>query len=195
MNGIPAPEGATHLYLPVPESFRDVQQEAIISDMKAASIVLAAALSALSALGQNDAGRHSGVMQRGEDHAGMGFSQTNTTHHFILTPSGGIIQVTANSSKDSDEISTIQTHMKHIAGMFSEGNFSIPHFVHDQMPPGVETMKQLQSSIRYSAEILDNGARVKIETASPAALVAIHDFLRFQIKDHETGDPLTVATP
>ena len=162
--------------------------------MKITPLVLAIAFLADPGFGQNDAEHHSGVIQRGEDHAGMGFSQTNTTHHFILTESGGIIQVTANNPKDSDEVSMIQAHMKHIAGMFTEGNFSIPHFVHDQTPPGVETMKRLQASIRYSAETLDNGARVNIQTASPLALAAIHDFLKFQIKDHETGDPLTVAT-
>jgi hypothetical protein len=76
--------------------------------------------------------------------------------------------------------------------MFSEGNFSIPHFVHDQTPPGVPTMKQLKDSIRYSAEPLSNGGRIKIETSSPEGIAAIHDFLRFQIKDHETGDSTTV---
>ena len=165
--------------------------------MRATSIVLGAALCAAPALAQNDAQKaaqhHAGVTQRGEDHAGMGFSQAGTTHHFILTGSGGIIQVTANNPKDSDTVSTIHAHMKRIAEMFSEGNFTIPHFVHDQTPPGVETMKELKSSIRYSPETLNNGARVNIETASPTALSAIHDFLRFQIKDHATNDPLTVV--
>jgi hypothetical protein len=40
---------------------------------------------------------------------------------------------------------------------------------------------------------MERGGRIRIETDSPEALAAIHDFLRFQIKDHETGDPLTVA--
>jgi hypothetical protein len=53
-------------------------------------------------------------------------------------------------------------------------------------------MKRLQGSIRYSAEMLNTGAKIVIETASPEAISAIHDFLRFQIKDHETGDPLDV---
>ena len=87
----------------------------------------------------------------------------------------------------------IQMHLQHAAGMFSEGNFSVPHFVHDQAPPGVETMKKLKSAIHYGPETMDNGGRIKIETASPEALSAIHQFLQFQIKDHQTGDPLTVS--
>ncbi len=136
---------------------------------------------------------HAGVAGRGESHAGMGFSQTTTTHHFILTPGGGIVQVTANDPKNSDQIATIQTHLKHIAEMFSEGNFDIPHFVHDQTPPGVPTMQKLKGAIHYTAEMTDNGATVKIITDSPEGIAAVHDFLRFQIIDHETGDSLNVT--
>ena len=122
----------------------------------------------------------------------MGFSQTTTTHHFILTPNGGIVRVTASDPKNTEQIETIQMHMQHIAQMFSEGNFSVPHFVHDQTPPGVPTMKELKEAIRYSAEPLSNGGRIKIQTSSPEGITAVHDFLNFQIKDHETGDPTTV---
>jgi hypothetical protein len=33
---------------------------------------------------------------------------------------------------------------------------------------------------------------VRIVTGNPAALVAVHEFLRFQIKDHRTSDPLAI---
>ena len=153
--------------------------------------VLAVLLFSLAAFAQSD-DHHAGVMERGESHAGMGFSQTTTTHHFILTPDGGIVQVTANDPKNTDQITMIQTHLKHIAGMFSDGNFDIPHFVHSQTPPGVPMMKELKEAIHYTAELMNDGARVKIETASPEGVAAVHDFLRFQIKDHETGDPITI---
>jgi hypothetical protein len=139
------------------------------------------------------AAQNPGVVDRGESHEGMGFSQTTTAHHFFLTRTGGIIQVTAKDPKNADQIATVQMHLKHIVGMFSEGDFSIPHFVHDTNPPGAATMKRLRSSIRYTSETMDNGGRIRIESDSPEALAAIHDFLRFQIKDHETGDPTTVS--
>src|SRR4051812_41187094 len=157
--------------------------------MKTAVLILAMFV-ALAVAAQTD--HHSGVVRRGESHSGMGFSQTTTTHHFILTDDGGFVQVTANDPKDTDQIETIQMHLKHIAGMFAEGNFSIPHFVHAQTPPGVPTMKKLKDAVHYSAESLPDGARVKIETKSPEGVAAVHDFLRFQIKDHRTGDPMTV---
>jgi len=33
---------------------------------------------------------------------------------------------------------------------------------------------------------------VRISTKNPTALKAIHDFLRFQIKEHKTGDSLDI---
>jgi hypothetical protein len=158
--------------------------------MKSAGWLIAAAFALL--LGASGA-QSPGVVERGESHEGMGFSQTTTAHHFFLTRTGGIIQVTAKDPKNAEQIATVQMHLKHIVGMFSEGDFSIPHFVHDTNSPGVATMKLLRSSIRYTSETMDNGGRIRIETESTEALVAIHDFLRFQIKDHATGDPMTVS--
>jgi hypothetical protein len=134
-----------------------------------------------------------GVVERGESHEGMGFSQTTTTHHFFLTKTGGIIQVTANDPKNAEQVATVQMHLRHITGMFTDGNFSIPHFVHDTNPPGAATMKRLRSSIRYTNEPMATGGRIRIETDSTEPLSAIHDFLRFQIKDHATGDSMMIS--
>jgi hypothetical protein len=136
---------------------------------------------------------HEAVNERGEAHQGMGFSQTETTHHFILTPNGGYIQVTANDPRDRKNIEQVQMHFSHIAKSFAQGDFSIPHFVHDQTPPGVKTMQELKRQIKYSNQKLENGAKLVISTSSPQGIEAIHDFLRFQISDHQTGDPTTVA--
>jgi hypothetical protein len=151
------------------------------------------AASMLAAVIGTGAAQTAGVVQRGESHEGMGFSQSTTTHHFYLTQTGGIIQVTAKDATNTQQIATVQMHLKHIVGMFSEGDFSIPHFVHDTNPPGAATMKRLRASIQYTSETIDNGGRIRIETGSPEALAAIHDFLRFQIKDHETGDSLAIS--
>ena len=163
--------------------------------MKVFAIALMLVAAAFSQTGSTnpDHKHYEGVQHRGAAHEGMGFSQTETTHHFILTPSGGIIQVTANDPKDRESIEQVQMHFGHIAQSFAKGDFTIPHFVHDQTPPGVKTMQQLKQQITYTNEKLDNGARLLIATRSPKALAAIHDFLRFQIKDHQTGDPLTVS--
>src|SRR3954454_2774196 len=80
---------------------------------------------------------HDGMQARGADEHGMGFSQEATTHHFRLTRDGGVIQVTAKDAKDTKTISQVEMHLQHISQAFAAGDFVIPHFVHDQEPPGV----------------------------------------------------------
>jgi hypothetical protein len=41
-------------------------------------------------------------------------------------------------------------------------------------------------------EELENGGRVRIRAVTPAARDAVHEFLKYQIREHATGDPLTV---
>src|ERR1044072_2484447 len=123
----------------------------------------------------------------------MGFDHTKTTHHFLLQESGGSIEVTANNSDDVESSEQIRMHLKHIAKMFAEGNFNAPMLIHDQTPPGVPVMQELKNEIRYNFEEIDRGAAVRISTKNPAALKAIHDFLRFQIKEHKTGDSLELS--
>lgn len=126
------------------------------------------------------------------DHA-MGFSQEKTTHHFFLYTDGGAIQVNANNPKDIESRDQIRMHLGHIAQMFADGDFQIPMLVHAETPPGVPVMKNLKSEITYRFEKLEEGGLVRIRTKNPAALAAIHDFLRYQISDHQTGDPTTVT--
>jgi len=130
---------------------------------------------------------------RGDKH--MGFDHLKTTHHFLLANDGGSIQVEASDAKDTESRDQIRRHLGHIRLMFSEGNFEVPMLVHEKSPPGSAAMLKLKSEISYEFKETDRGALIQISTKNPDALQAIHDFLRFQIKEHMTGDPLVVKTP
>jgi hypothetical protein len=121
---------------------------------------------------------------------GMGFDQQKITHHFLLTKLGGIIEVTANAADDKTSSDEIKMHLHHIAGAFASGDFDIPMFVHDQTPPGVPVLKRLRKKLRYKFENMGSGGRVVISTSNAEARQALWDFLRFQITEHKTGDPL-----
>jgi hypothetical protein len=134
-----------------------------------------------------EATQHQAEVEKHGDEA-MGYPHDKTTHHFRLYSDGGTIEVTVNDSKDSMNMQAIRSHLTHIVTMFSIGEFSIPMFVHDQVPPGVPVMKEKHNEISYSFEELPAGGRVRIQTTNPDALKAVHRFLRFQIEDHHTGD-------
>ena len=128
--------------------------------------------------------------KRGDKH--MGFDHLKTTHHFLLTNDGGSIQVEANDVKDTESRDQIRGHLRHIGMMFSEGNFDVPMLIHEQTPPGTGVMKQLKNEIGYEFSETERGASIKISTNNAQAVEAIHQFLRFQITEHKTGDPLEV---
>jgi hypothetical protein len=145
---------------------------------------------------QMNSSQHQADVEKNGDEA-MGFPHDKTTHQFRLYPDGGAIEVTANDSKDDANIKAIRFHLTHIARLFRDGDFSIPMFIHSQVPPGVEVMKKTRE-ISYSFEEMPAGGRVRIKAKSEETLKAVHDFLRFQIKDHQTGDstePSTIAVP
>jgi hypothetical protein len=131
---------------------------------------------------------HSQMNERGEK--AMGFSQSATTHHFFLKSDGGVIQVEASDPADATNRDEIRMHLKHIAHAFQTGDFEIPMFVHDTVPPGVPEMKRLRKEINYTFEESSRGGRVVISSANEDAVAAIHNFLRFQIEEHTTGDAM-----
>ena len=137
-------------------------------------------------------GQHCPMDAAGRADKGMGFSQEKTTHHFTLTERGGEISVTAKDPADSDSREQIRMHLSHIAHAFAAGDFDIPMFVHDQTPPGVPVMKEKKDKIQYRYEEAENGGKVVMTTEDGEGLAAIHEFLAFQIREHKTGDSVTV---
>jgi hypothetical protein len=123
------------------------------------------------------------------DHA-MGFSQEKTTHHFRLYKDGGAIEVSAKDPKDTESRDQIRMHLGHIAGMFAKGDFEAPMLVHDRVPPGVPVLQKLKTEVSYVFMKTGQGGAIRITTNNPEALKALHEFLRFQISDHKTGDPM-----
>ena len=97
------------------------------------------------------------------------------------------------NSADTRNRDAIRAHLPHIVEMFGAGNFSAPMLVHDSSNvPGTKAMSALKDRIQYRYVETPRGGRVDIVTTDRDALAAVHDFLRFQIADHETGDPATV---
>ena len=122
----------------------------------------------------------------------MGFDQDATTHHFRLTPTGGSIEVTAKSPGDAALLAAVRSHLTSIAGEFAQGRFDKPFQTHDEVPPGVPEMTRRRAAITYRYEELTDGAAVRIETKDRRARQAVHDFLRYQVREHHTGDPLDI---
>ena len=123
----------------------------------------------------------------------MGFDQEKTSHHFYLYADGGAIDVSANDAADAKNRDAIRSHLPHIAMMFGTGDFSAPMLVHSTDVPGTKELAARKDTVAFKYVETARGGRVDIVSTDPATLEALYKFLRFQITDHKTGDPLTVS--
>ena len=150
-----------------------------------------AVLSVGAVLASQAPDHHTQMNARGQK--AMGFDQSATTHHFYLYEDGGAIQVTVKDASDKENLTAIRSHLPHISTMFAAGDFSAPLFVHDRTVPGTDAMARLRETISYAYSDMPQGGRVRITTRDAQAVASIHEFLRYQITDHKTGDSLQVT--
>jgi hypothetical protein len=123
----------------------------------------------------------------------MGFDQDKTTHHFRLSSTGGAIEVVVRDTADATSLEQVRRHLASIAEEFTAGNFGKPLATHNEMPPGVKTMKSRLKALTFRYDELPTGGRVVITTTDTKARAAVQEFLRYQIHEHATGDAITVS--
>jgi hypothetical protein len=125
-----------------------------------------------------------GVQSRGD--VAMGVDQYTSSHIFEPLPNGGRIEL-QRDVEDSAGAIQIQRHMRQIAASFAAGNFQLPGFVHARTVPGTEVMAAHRAEIEYTVEDLPRGAALRLSSATPSVVRAIHDFLQFQRQDHHAA--------
>jgi hypothetical protein len=169
---------------------------------------LASAMLAVTAMASLGAGQEHPAMPAGMSHeehmrqmaemkkrgnVTMGFDQDRVTHHFRLAPNGGSIEVTVNRDDDTETRQQIRDHLRTISRQFADGLFTDPIATHAEVPPGVLVMQARKARITYTYEDKPTGGRVVIATSDRPGQKAVHDFLQYQIREHETGDPLGIV--
>jgi len=125
------------------------------------------------------------VQARG--HTAMGVDQYTSVHRFESLADGGRISLQRHPG-DAAGVARIRAHMRLIAEAFARGDFNLPGFVHDREVPGASVMTARRVRISYVADTLPSGGEVRLTTADPTALAAIHEFLAFQRHDHRAGN-------
>lgn len=119
-----------------------------------------------------------------------GVAHEGTVHHFLLADDGGSIHLEVTDASQVEARNRIREHLQTVARSFAAGDFALPMLIHDQVPPGVDVMKKRKRAIQYAYALSEKGGVVRISTRDSRALEAVHEFLRFQIRDHGTNDPI-----
>jgi hypothetical protein len=123
----------------------------------------------------------------------MGFDQSLAAHHFTLLADGGSIDIQVVDARDEVTRKKVAAHLDEIRAQFKSGNFGTPEATHAEMPDGTAAMARLRDAIDYAVAPSARGAALRITARTPEALEAVHAFLRYQIREHRTGDPLTIG--
>lgn len=126
------------------------------------------------------------AMQARGEHV-MGVDQYTSAHVFEDLPDGGRVLLDRDDPIDTVGIKAIRAHMRDIAAAFRAGDFAKPFEVHAQTVPGTAMMTAKRDAISY--EVLDRpqGGEVRMKSADPAAIAAIHAFLEFQRQQHHAA--------
>jgi hypothetical protein len=119
-----------------------------------------------------------------------GVPTDGSEHHFVLAGRGGSIRLEARTGSPETTVVGIREHLQAITRAFAAGDFSMPRRIHDRVPPGVEVMIARKDAIDYAYSDTPAGGVVTLTTDDAQALAAIHEFLRFQIRDHGTSNPI-----
>jgi hypothetical protein len=115
----------------------------------------------------------------------MGVDQYTSVHRFDALADGGRIELQRDRD-DSLGSAAIRTHLRTIARAFAAGDFTAPATVHVETVPGVPVMRARRAAIRYDVSDLPRGAVLRIRSADPVAVKAIHAFLAYQRREHRT---------
>ena len=114
----------------------------------------------------------------------MGFNQSKIQHHFMATQTGGQIMILSLNISDIETINEIRSHIQNIQYEFSQGNFTKPFYIHDQVVPGTDVMTAKKNLIQYSIKDVDNGSILILTTNDAELLDAIQQFMNFQSSQH-----------
>jgi hypothetical protein len=145
---------------------------------------------AASGAGQSSGSPHGQHDMMAAGNRAMGFDQARTFHHFRLLARGGVVEVHVNDPGDTKSAQQIAAHLEHVSRQFAAGNFAASAATHGEPPPGVATLQKRADRVRYRFEPTAVGGRVRIVTDDAEALDALHAFLRYQIREHRTGDAI-----
>ena len=122
------------------------------------------------------------MLERGN--VAMGFNQSMIHHHFMATTTGGEIMIMSTNMSDIQTINEIKNHVKDIQYEFSQGNFTKPFYIHDQIVPGTNIMTTKKNLINYSIKNFDGGSALILTTNDTELLNAIQQFMNFQSSQH-----------
>ena len=123
----------------------------------------------------------------------LGTDADKIVQHYYLMKNGGVIEFTVKDPTDNASIAVIQKYLEAQRDLFEKGKTDADADVHGKVPDGLPRLKKLRNEITFFAVKSEHGAVLRMFTVNEQAREAIQEFMKFEINEHKTGDPLVVA--
>jgi hypothetical protein len=117
-------------------------------------------------------------------HNVMPFDISKTTHIFEMTETGGIQQVIAKDTINTEQISLIREHLRHEAARFRNGDFSDPASLHGASMPGLKELAAGSSKMSIEYSDISSGGQIVFTTHDIHLLTAVHRWFGAQLSEH-----------
>jgi hypothetical protein len=121
----------------------------------------------------------------------LGTDAGKVVQHYYLVKNGGVIEFTAKDPNDSASVNAIRKYLDVQKDLFEKGKNDTDTDVHGKVPDGLLVMKKLRGEITFYTVNSEGGAVLRMFSVNNQARQAIHDFMKFQIAEHKTGDSPT----
>ncbi|MEI5519857.1 aspartate carbamoyltransferase [Streptomyces brasiliscabiei] len=122
------------------------------------------------------------VAERGE--TVMPFDLDRTTHRFTPTATGGVQDVVADRSRDTEQVALIRAHLRQEARAFGRGDFADPARIHGSGMPGLAELRDGYDRFDVRYEARADGATLTYTTKDSVLVDALHDWFEAQLGDH-----------
>ncbi len=123
----------------------------------------------------------------------LGTDTNKVTQHYHLVKNGGVIEFAAKDPSDTATIVAIQKYLNAQKDLFEKGKTDADADAHGRIPDGLPVLKKLRNEITFFAVKNEDGAVLRMFTTNLQARQAIQEFMKFEINEHKTGDPLVAA--
>ena len=120
----------------------------------------------------------------------LGTDANRIFQHYYLVKNGGVIEFTAKDPADNTSIAAVQKYLETQKDLFEKGKNEGDTEVHGKTADGMPVLKKLRNEITFFAVKNEEGAVLRMFSTNEQARQAIQDFIKFQINEHKTGDPL-----
>ena len=119
------------------------------------------------------------------------YDRHRVVHHVYLYPDGGMMTLTVSDPSDAETRKAVRAFVQRVSQLMVMGDLTRLREQFGDAVPGLDRIaeaRRRKATITVRSSTPDEGSQIVFSTMDPVVLQALHEFLRFQITDLNTGD-------